>query len=371
MAEQRNIQLARPTTLGDLLMSSFRGTGEVAQAGGGIPLQDYLFRLAGPKTMDAINVRRTSTPVTTIVAPSPAGLLSDEMLSTQAPDGFSGVAPAPPTVEMTSPEFIPAPMPRPEYAPTSDGLLGTIGGAISRGVGLLGESLREPLAAGISDIPEAMQAYELMRSQGPMMALDPAELSSVTPASAIAMLPQIRAKREAEAAKLKAELQKTAPKEDGKVDERSRRKAFGVVSSIDDALSILQEHGNFAAGFGSVMKYIPTTPANLLDKSLDTIKAQIGFAELQAMRDASKTGGALGQVTERELQLLQRTIAAIEPDLSATDLRRNLNKVREVMLAIAHGTQDPRTGEIKSIVDDGFNISPQIKTYNPETDEIE
>ena len=362
MAEQRDIQLTRPTTVGDLLMSPFRGTGEIARAGGGVPMQDYLMSLAGPKTMEMIEARRTSTPASTLVAPSPVGLLNQQVTSTEAPEGFSGVAPAPPSVG-------PVPIPRPDYAPQVDGLFSTIGGAVSRGAGLLGESLRQPLAAGIADIPEAMQAYERLRSQGPMMSFDPAELSAVTPATAVAMLPELRAKRAAEAAKLKAELDKAAPKkDDGRDAEAARRKAYGVVSSIDSALSIIKKNPATTTGLGSYLRFLPATKAKLLDKKLDTIKAQLGFAELQAMRDASKTGGALGQVTERELQFLQSTIDAIEPDLSAEDLQRNLNNVRNVMLAIAHGTQDPR---MAAVLGQGEQSSSVIRTYNPETGRIE
>lgn len=139
--------------------------------------------------------------------------------------------------------------------------------------------------------------------------------------------------------------------------EAAREKAYAVVSSVDDAIDILDEHGGWAAGFGSWLKDIPTTPANRMKLALDTIKAQIGFKELQAMREASKTGGALGQVTVRELELLQRTIAAIEPELKPKDLKSNLKKVREVMMAIANGVQDPRTGEVRSIAESASSKS--------------
>jgi hypothetical protein len=48
----------------------------------------------------------------------------------------------------------------------------------------------------------------------------------------------------------------------------------------------------------------PQNPAARLETLLDSLRAKAGFATLQAMRDASKTGGALGQVSERELKLL-------------------------------------------------------------------
>ena len=270
------------------------------------------------------------------------------------------------------------PMPS-QNAPRPRGLLGLPSLPAS---GLMGtasqdnETIVSALASGIRDLPEIMNIYEQLRARGPMMSYDPADLSSVTPMTAVAMLPEIRAARETERQKMQLErlkaLQSLGKSKAGeKSDEVARNKAYGVISSVDDAISIVDEYGRFAAGLGSLSRFIPETPANLLDKSLDTIKAQIGFSELQAMRDASKTGGALGQVTERELQLLQITIAAIEPDLSPEDLCRNLNKVRRVMLAIAHGEQDPRTGEIRRISDSSVPSRATIKTYNPETGELE
>ncbi len=87
--------LTRPTTVGGLLGNALKGTGQVAQAGGGVPLQNYLLGLLGPRSLEMLAARRTSTPATTMIAPSPVGLLTPEMMSTQAPVGFDYVSPAP------------------------------------------------------------------------------------------------------------------------------------------------------------------------------------------------------------------------------------------------------------------------------------
>ena len=55
------------------------------------------------------------------------------------------------------------------------------------------------------------------------------------------------------------------------------------------------------------------------------------------MRDASPTGGALGQVSERELALLQNSVAALEQSQSKEQFVRNLNIVREKYLDTIHG----------------------------------
>lgn len=312
------------------------------------------------------------------------GMAVDAPAAAPAPVGVQEVTLVPmPRPVIETPEVVSAPTQEGLLSQIGSGLLGAgqaIGSGIGEAAGLFGESLRQPIAAGIADIPDVMRVYQRMTAEGPMMARDPSRLSAVTPMTAAAMLPEIRAAQEAERREMalkerefEARMKKgvKADEKDEGAQERARQKAYGVISSVDDALAIVDKYGRAAAGFGSLSRFLPETPANLLDKSLDTIKAQIGFAELQAMRDASKTGGALGQVTERELQLLQRTIAAIEPDLSPDALRQNLNKVREVMMAIAHGTEDPRTGKIVSIADIATTPSATVRTYNPETGEIE
>src|SRR5690606_31260540 len=54
----------------------------------------------------------------------------------------------------------------------------------------------------------------------------------------------------------------------------------------------------------------------------------LGFDQLQAMRDASPTGGSLGQVSERELTFLQGTVANLNPNLGEERLKEQLAKVK-------------------------------------------
>lgn len=110
---------------------------------------------------------------------------------------------------------------------------------------------------------------------------------------------------------------------------RLEQKQQIATQAIDKAIS----QSNFwTTGLaGSMGAAVPGTPQYDLARTLDTIKANIGFEELQAMRDASPTGGALGQVTERELAFLQSTIVNIEQAQSEQQLRENLSKLREYL----------------------------------------
>lgn len=118
----------------------------------------------------------------------------------------------------------------------------------------------------------------------------------------------------------------------GQVGDKQRRSAEAavnqagrVISKVDEAAKLV---GNLSAGLGSSMARIPGSDARNLQSALETIKANLGFAELQAMRDASPTGGALGAIAVQELVALQSTIASLDQAQSPDQLLKNLGQVR-------------------------------------------
>jgi hypothetical protein len=103
-------------------------------------------------------------------------------------------------------------------------------------------------------------------------------------------------------------------------------KADLLNDTIDQAL---EQTGPWTAGFlGSMTSFVPGTPAHDLGKTLDTVRANIGFDKLQEMRANSPTGGALGQVSEMENKLLQSVWNSVEQSQSEEQLKENLEKVR-------------------------------------------
>ena len=81
------------------------------------------------------------------------------------------------------------------------------------------------------------------------------------------------------------------------------------------------------AGLSGLLGNIPGTPGANLRATINTITSNLAFDRLQAMRDASKTGGALGAVSEKELTLLQSSIASLDTSQSAAQLAENLQAV--------------------------------------------
>jgi hypothetical protein len=70
------------------------------------------------------------------------------------------------------------------------------------------------------------------------------------------------------------------------------------------------------------------TPAHDVAGLLNTVEGAIGFDRLDAMRKASKTGGALGAISERELALLSSSLASLRQSASAEEFQRNITLVR-------------------------------------------
>ena len=72
-----------------------------------------------------------------------------------------------------------------------------------------------------------------------------------------------------------------------------------------------------------------STESGRLANALATIKANVGFDNLQTMRDNSPTGGALGAVTEKEIAFLQAMQGSLEQSQTAADLKANLQRLDE------------------------------------------
>jgi len=103
-------------------------------------------------------------------------------------------------------------------------------------------------------------------------------------------------------------------------------KAKDIISTVDHAMSMI---GKGEAGFvGAKMAEVPGTKAYDVARQIETIKANLGFQELAAMRAASPTGGALGAIAVQELVALQSTVANLDIGQSESQLRGNLAKIK-------------------------------------------
>jgi hypothetical protein len=110
-----------------------------------------------------------------------------------------------------------------------------------------------------------------------------------------------------------------------------------VVRSIDRAEELMRTSTLPTTGFlGERFANIGGTGARDLRANLDTIRANIGFDQLNQMRQASPTGGALGNVSNQEINYLQAVLGSVDQSQSAGELQRNLRRLREAYEEIVH-----------------------------------
>ena len=134
-----------------------------------------------------------------------------------------------------------------------------------------------------------------------------------------------------------------------------------LLGKIDEAVSQVQESFTNTGLIGQLSRGVGGTPAFNLQKTVDTIKANLGFNELNAMREASPTGGALGNVTEREIEFLQAVQGSLDTAQNEEQLLQNLQEIRQNIEANANDRRsafDRDFGEQQGAPED--NKAPSI-----------
>lgn len=133
-------------------------------------------------------------------------------------------------------------------------------------------------------------------------------------------------------------------------------KSDRLVGTIDRALGRI---GPGTTGYGASLAALPATEAKALSNDLNTIRANIGFEELQAMRDASPTGGALGQVSEMENRLLQSVRAALDQYDKGENLAANLRIIRDSVTQLRSLKEQQLASDRARASSGGWRASPQ------------
>lgn len=117
--------------------------------------------------------------------------------------------------------------------------------------------------------------------------------------------------------------------------EATERAGGTVIRAINDIEQTMRIAALPTTGFfGERLSNVGGTAANDIRASLDTVRANIGFDQLNQMRQASPTGGALGNVTERELNFLQAVLGSVDQSQTEAQFRQNLRRLRDVYYEI-------------------------------------
>lgn len=107
---------------------------------------------------------------------------------------------------------------------------------------------------------------------------------------------------------------------------------------ITDAIAFVDKGGN--AGWGALMNWWPASEQMALRDNLNSIRTSIGIQALTAMRLASPTGAALGNVTETENAMLQKDMGALNQMGKPEILRFHLRRIQVARNLILNGVLD-------------------------------
>jgi len=146
---------------------------------------------------------------------------------------------------------------------------------------------------------------------------------------------------------------------------------------LDDTIKRAKDNINWwsTGAPGTISSIMPNeTDRSNLDSDLLTLKANLGFDSLQQMRDNSKTGGALGNVSENENLLLQAINGALDPK-NRSQLEANLDRIKALYPQVlkekentylrvygeAYTTTDKNKGRISGEPNNGGPLSPDEK----------
>lgn len=122
---------------------------------------------------------------------------------------------------------------------------------------------------------------------------------------------------------------------------RAERAGGTVVQDIGRALELQAKpglEGDLATGpIAGLTKSIPGTPADRVNKLVQSALSNIGIDQLQAMRDASPTGGALGQIPVEQQKRLEAMLGSLDVQQIDEDWVNNAKRAQNLYLDMIHG----------------------------------
>lgn len=143
------------------------------------------------------------------------------------------------------------------------------------------------------------------------------------------------------------------------------------------------DKGNMTTGIGGwAASFVPGSAHNQLKQALAPLEALTGYGYLQEMREQSKTGGAVGNVTENETRWLMGIQGSLDPVNNAPDvLKENIRTIvagKRIVaemkkLAPALEAGDPKAWDTygkltQQLAENGATVAARIKADNRKID---
>ena len=132
-------------------------------------------------------------------------------------------------------------------------------------------------------------------------------------------------------------------------------KASNIGRAVRESVELADEPGATGFGAGWARSISPGGMASdEIDARLKTIDSNIAFETLKQMRDASTTGASgIGQVTEKEHDMLKSVIANLNPRQRGASLKANLIRIDVAMNLLATddfgAKDDPKGAQVRFI----------------------
>jgi hypothetical protein len=126
--------------------------------------------------------------------------------------------------------------------------------------------------------------------------------------------------------------------------EESRESSGSIMGQnvIQTAARVRELISPFSVGYGSLLKTLPESDARELQKEVDALGAIASSENLNLMRQESPTGGALGNVSDRDIQLLKDKSGAIDPGSKPEVFRDQVDEYELFLLQTIHGEKAGR-----------------------------
>jgi hypothetical protein len=191
------------------------------------------------------------------------------------------------------------------------------GGAAAAPVeGAPAPAMGQPPAGYTPDMIRALATDQIIAATNPELAKKYADLAAAAEPAGT---------KEAQILKAKTEATKVEamPRLEQAIASRSLT-TKNLLDTIEEAKKLV---GPTTAGYGANLAGVEGTDAANLKARLQTITANIGFDQLQKMREESPTGGALGQVAVQELEALQSVLGSLKQGQSPKILLEQLDKM--------------------------------------------
>lgn len=143
-----------------------------------------------------------------------------------------------------------------------------------------------------------------------------------------------------------------------------------VVQDIERSIDLANSFQ--VTGIFSLAKAVPGTPAADLFQLLQSIKANVGFDKLQNMRENSPTGGALGQVSNLEIGLLQSVFGSLEQSQTREQFLFNMRRLKDTLGRLSQAREEAFRNDFGDLAGpQGAPASTVRRRYNPNTGALE